>query len=161
MSPSNAPTAVAPVPAGYHSVTPYLCVNDASRAIDFYTQAFDAHETQRMTGPNGKIGHAEVRIGSSPVMLADEYPDMGFLSPTTLGGPGLTLLLYVADVDAVFAKAIAAGAEALRPVHVEFYGDRTGTLRDPFGHVWHVSSRVEDVPPDELRSRAQKAMAGG
>jgi PhnB protein len=156
-----APNPVPPVPAGYHTVTPYLCVAGAARALDFYKEAFGAVETLRMTGPDGKIGHAEIRIGTSPIMLADEYPDMGFRSPTTLGGAGLTLLVYVDDADAVFTRAIAAGAQELRPLHLEFYGDRTGTLQDPFGHVWHISTRVEEISPDELSARAQKVMSEG
>src|SRR4051812_47963087 len=120
--------AVKPIPEGYHTVTPYLIVNGGAQAIDFYKQAFGATELFRMDGPDGKVGHAEIRIGNSPVMLADEFPDMGFRSPRSLGGAGVSLMIYVEDVDAQFRQAIAAGAKELRPVKDQFYGDRSGTL---------------------------------
>lgn len=145
-----------PIPDGYHSVTPYLIVKGASRAIDFYKQAFGATELLRMDGPDGSIGHAEIKIGDSPVMLADEHPEMGFRSPQTLGGPGLSLMIYVENVDEVFPRAIAAGAKELRPVQNQFYGDRSGTLEDPFGHIWTVSTHVEDIPEDEMLRRSEE-----
>jgi len=151
--------AVKPIPDGYHSVTPYLIVNDAARALEFYKKAFDAVELMRMPGPDGKIGHAEIKIGDSPVMLADEAPSMGARSPRTIGGSPITLMVYLKDVDAQVAKAVAAGATLTRPVANQFYGDRTGGLDDPFGHHWYLATHVEDVPPDELEKRAAKAMA--
>ncbi|MFA9438232.1 VOC family protein [Uliginosibacterium sp. sgz301328] len=150
---------IAPIPDGYPAVTPYLCCKNGAAALDFYKRAFGAVETMCMKGPDGKIGHAEFRVGNSPVMMADECPDMGFLSPATIGGAGVNIMMYVDDVDTVFKRALGAGAEELRPVRNEFYGDRTGTLRDPFGHVWHVATHVEDVAPDELERRAREAMS--
>jgi PhnB protein len=149
------------VPEGYHSVTPYLAVDDGARAIAFYKEAFGATEVMRMPGPGGKIGHAEIRIGDSRIMLADEYPDMGFRSPKTYGGSPVGLHLYVEDVDAVASKARAAGAKELRPVKDQFYGDRTGSFEDPFGHVWHLATRKENLSPDELQRRAKQAMQHG
>ncbi len=146
--------AVKPVPDGYHSVTPYLIVSDAARAIDFYTRAFGATEQFRLDAPGGKIGHAELRIGDSMVMLADEFPDMGARGPQTIGGSPVQLLLYVPDVDAVFARAVSAGAVAARPVKDQFYGDRSGNLTDPFGHSWTVATHTEDVSPDEMARRS-------
>src|SRR5690606_34489781 len=124
------------IPEGYHSLTPYLAVDDGARAIAFYQEAFGASEVMRMARPNGKVGHAELQIGDSRIMLADEYPDMGFRSPKTYGGSPVGLHLYVEDVDAVARRAVAAGAKELRPVKDQFYGDRTGSFEDPFGHVW-------------------------
>lgn len=146
---------VQPVPAGYHSVTPYLLIRDAARAIAFYQDAFGAVEAMRFNGPDGKIAHAEVRIGDSHVMLADESPDQGFVGPQTLGGAGISLMLYVDDVDATFACAVAAGATARRPVADQFYGDRVGTLVDPFGHVWSIGTHREDVSVEEMQRRMQ------
>jgi PhnB protein len=145
-----------PIPQGYHSVTPYLIVKGAARAIEFYKQAFGATELMRMEGPDGSVGHAEIKIGDSPVMLADEYPDMGYRSPQTLGGAGVSLLVYIDNVDDLFRQAIAAGGKELRPVQDQFYGDRTGTLEDPFGHVWSLATHVEDVSPEEMRRRSEK-----
>ena len=148
--------AVAPLPPGYPSVTPYLIVRGAAQAIDFYQRAFGAVELFRLDGPDGTIGHAEIRIGDSPVMLADGmggYPD-----PLTLGGAGASFMLYVPDVDAAFARAVAAGATVKRPVADQFYGDRTGTLVDPFGHVWSLGTHVEDVPPEEMDRRFKAMM---
>jgi len=142
---------VQPIPAGYHSVTPYLMVRDAARAIAFYRDAFGAKEVMRFDGPNGKIAHAEVTIGDSHVMLADESPE--FAGPQTLGGAGVSLMLYVDDVDATFAQAVAAGATARRPVADQFYGDRLGTLADPFGHVWSIATHREDVSLGEMQRR--------
>lgn len=149
---------VKPVPEGYHSITPYLVVNDAAGAIEFYKTAFGASELMRMAAPNGRIGHAELRIGDSRVMLADEFPEMGARSARTIGGSPVHIYLYVEDVDAVTGRALAAGAKELRPVKDQFYGDRSGSIEDPFGHVWHVSTHQEDVPPDELKRRADQAM---
>jgi PhnB protein len=149
---------VKPIPEGYHSITPYLVVNDAAGAIEFYKSAFGASELMRMAAPGGRVGHAEIRIGDSRVMLADEFPEMGARSARTLGGSPVHIYLYVEDVDAVTGKALAAGAKELRPVKDQFYGDRSGSIEDPFGHVWHVSTHKEDVPQDELKRRADKAM---
>ena len=143
---------VNPIPDGYQAVTPYLIVSGAARALDFYTQVFGATEIMRMPGPNG-VAHAEMRIGDSVVMLADESPDMGYKGPVALGGSPVSLMLYVADVDATFQRAVAAGAVQQRPVQDQFYGDRSGTLEDPFGHVWTVATHIEDVAPDEIDRR--------
>ena len=150
--------AVKAIPDGYHTVTPYLIVKGAGRAIDFYKQAFGASERMRMEGPNGTVGHAEIEIDGSAVMLADEFPDMGFRSPQSLGGAGVSLHLYVKDVDARFNQAVAAGAKVLRPVQDQFYGDRSGTLEDPFGHVWSISTHKEDLSSEEIRKRAEAFM---
>jgi PhnB protein len=150
-----------PVPEGYHSVTPYLAIDGAAEAIEFYKKAFAATEVMRMPAPGGKVGHAEIEIGGSRIMLADEYPDMDFRSPKAYGGTSVTLHLYVGDVDAVARQATLAGAKELRPVKDEFYGDRTGSFEDPFGHVWHIATRKEDLSPDELKRRAKKAMQQG
>jgi PhnB protein len=144
---------VKPIPEGYHSVTPYLIVKGAAAAISFYQKAFGATELFRMEH-EGKVGHAEIKIGDSPIMLADEAPEMGFTSPREDGGASVSIMLYVDSVDSVFAKAIEAGATELRPVTDQFYGDRSGTLRDPFGHVWNVATHVEDVSPEEMEKRA-------
>lgn len=149
--------AVKPIPDGYHTVTPYLIVQGAADAIEFYKKAFSASELFRMAGPDGRVGHAEIRIGDSPIMLADEFPDRGARGPKTIGGSPVTILLYVEDVDAVFGAAVAAGGKAISPVTNQFYGDRSGSVEDPFGHHWHISTHVEDVPPDELQQRAQAA----
>lgn len=146
-----------PVPAGYHSVTPYLLVHDANRALAFYAQAFGARELMRFPLPGGKVAHAEVMIGDSHVMLADETDE--FAGPQRLGGAGVSLMLYVADVDATFARAIAAGATERRAVADQFYGDRNGTLVDPFGHVWTIGTHVEDVSAEEAQRR-MAALAG-
>ncbi len=143
-----------PIPEGYHSATPYLIVRDAASAIEFYKKAFGATELMRMADPSGRIGHAEIRIGNSPIMLADEVSEMGYRSPQSLGGSPVSILLYVEDVDAVFSQAIAAGAKVQRPVADQFYGDRIGGVTDPFGHVWYVATHKEDVSPEELRKRA-------
>jgi len=143
-----------PIPEGYKGATPYLCVNGAASAIDFYKQAFGAMETMRITDPSGKIGHAEIKIGEAPIMLADEFPDMGFRSPQAFGGSPVTIHLYVADVDTLFSQAVAAGAKAVEPVEDKFYGDRAGKLEDPFGHVWYIATHKEDVAPEEVQKRA-------
>jgi PhnB protein len=150
--------AVRPVPDGYHTVTPYLIVKGAAQAIDFYKKAFGAVELMRIDAPGGKVGHAEIKLGDSPVMLADEFPEMGASSPQTIGGSPVGLLLYVPDVDAVFARAVSAGAKVLHPVADKFYGDRAGTVVDPFGHQWTVATHKEDVAPDELQRRAKAFM---
>ena len=146
------------IPDGYHSVTPYLIVNGAAKAIDFYKRAFGAVELMRMPGPDGKIGHAEIRIGDSAIMLADEHPAMGYRSPQSLGGAAVNLMVYVERVDDVFGRAIAGGAKELQAIKDQFYGDRSGTLQDPFGHTWTVATHVEDVPPEEMGRRAEKFM---
>ena len=151
---------VKPIPEGYHSVTPYLSIKGAAAAIDFYKQVFGATELFRMGGPDGKIGHAEIKIGNSPIMLADEFPEMEFVSPKTLGGTPVGLMIYVEDVDTMYKQAISAGAKEIKPLQNQFYGDRSGTLRDPFGHVWTVATHVEDVPPEELEQRAAAAHSG-
>jgi PhnB protein len=151
---------VKPIPEGYSRVTAYLCVDGASDAIEFYTSVFGATERMRMGAPEGKIGHAELELGDSVIMLADEFPDMGFRSPGAYGGTPVLLHVYVEDVDAVFDRAVAAGAKAVRPVENQFYGDRSGQFEDPFGHHWNVATHVEDVPPEEIASRAAAAMAG-
>ncbi|WP_031079336.1 VOC family protein [Streptomyces sp. NRRL S-118] len=149
---------VQPIPEGYPRVTPYLCVDGAAAAIDFYVAVLGAEERMRMPAPDGRIGHAELALGNSVIMLADEFPDMEFRSPKAVGGTPITLHVYVADVDAVFAKALAQGARELSPVKNEFYGDRTGQFEDPYGHRWNIASHIEDVPPDELEKRAREAM---
>jgi PhnB protein len=152
--------AVKKIPDGHNRVSPYLIINGAERALDFYRQAFDAVELFRFKAPDGKIGHAEVRIGDTVIMLADEFPDHDAHSTRKFGGSPVGLHLYCEDVDAVAAKATAAGAKVKRPLADQFYGDRNGTLEDPFGHIWHLSTHIEDVPPDELARRAKEAMAG-
>ncbi|MEV7525135.1 VOC family protein [Streptomyces sp. NPDC091371] len=149
---------VQPVPEGYPRVTPYLCVDGASAAIDFYVSVLGARERMRMAAPDGRIGHAELELGKSVIMLADEFPDIGFRSPKAVGGTPITLHVYVEDVDAVFAEAIARGATEVSPVKDEFYGDRTGQFEDPFGHRWNVATHIEDVPPDEMAKRSEEAM---
>jgi len=150
---------VKPIPEGYHTATPYLTVHDGARALDFYKQAFGAQVVVRMDGPDGKVGHAEIQIGDSRIMLADEYPNMGAKSPETLGASPVAILLYVEDVDAVFQQAVAAGAKEDRPVQDQFYGDRSGSVVDPFGHRWLVATHTEDVSPEEMKRRMAKAMA--
>ncbi|MFE7554002.1 VOC family protein [Streptomyces gardneri] len=150
--------AVQPIPEGYPCLTPYLCVDGAAAAIDFYVSVLGAVERMRMPAPGGIIGHAELTLGNSVIMLADEFPSMDFRSPKTVGGTPITLHLYVEDVDAVFAKALARGAKELQPVKNEFYGDRTGQLEDPFGHRWNLATHVEDVPEEEMEKRAKEAL---
>jgi PhnB protein len=145
--------AVQPIPEGYHTVTPYLIVKGAARAIEFYKKAFGATEMFRMPGPNDLIMHAEIKIGDSVVMLADEHPGMNYRSPLGLGGTTVSLLLSVADVDKSFAQALAAGATVQKPLQNQFWGDRMGTVADPFGHVWSLSTHIEDVPPEEMQRR--------
>jgi PhnB protein len=147
---------VKPIPDGYHSVTPYLIIRGAAQAMDFYSKAFGAQEQFKMPGPDGKIGHAEMRIGDSVIMLADENPNMGHKSPATLGGSPISILLYVEDCDAVFNQAVKAGAEVERPLANQFYGDRTGGVKDPFGFSWYIATHVEDVSPEEMERRAKE-----
>jgi PhnB protein len=147
-----------PIPDGYHTATPYLIVKGAAEAIEFYKKAFGATELMRMPQPGGKIGHAEIKIGDSPIMLADESPDVGARSPQSIGGSPVSIMLYVEDVDRIFSQAVAAGAKVKRPVADQFYGDRTGGIEDPFGHLWYIATHKEDVSPEEMRKRA--AVAG-
>ena len=142
-----------PIPDGYHTVTPYLILKDAAKAIDFYQKAFGAIEMVRMPGPGGKVMHAEIKIGDSPIMLADECPEMDALSPQTVGGSPIFIVLYVPDVDALSKQAVAAGAKVVRPVQNQFYGDRSGTFADPFGYRWTIGTHVEDVSPEEMQRR--------
>jgi PhnB protein len=147
-------------PEGYHTATPYLIIKGAAAAIDFYKKAFSATELMRMADPKtNHIGHAEIKIGDSPIMLADEHPDMGYKSPKSLGGTPVSLMLYVDDVDSVAKQALAAGAKVMRPVQDQFYGDRSGTFEDPFGHVWTIATHKEDLSPEEMGKRAAAAFA--
>jgi PhnB protein len=152
--------AVKPIPDGYPQVTPYLCVEGAEKAIAFYSEVLGATERMRMPSPDGRLGHAELMLGDSVIMLSDEWPEMNMLGPLAIGGTATTISVYVEDVDAVFARAIAAGATSIRPVEDQFYGDRAGQFLDPFGHRWSVATHVEDVPPDEMERRAKEAMGG-
>ena len=141
------------IPSGYAGVTPYLIIRGAARALEFYKKAFGAAELMRFPGPGGTIGHAEIKVGEGVVMLADESLEMGHKSPQTLGGTAVTLLFYVADVDAQFAKALAAGGTVKQGLKDQFYGDRSGTITDPFGHIWTIATHKEDVSPDEMQRR--------
>lgn len=149
---------VKPIPDGYSTVTPYLYIKGAANAIDFYKKAFAATERFRMNGPNNTVGHAEIQIGDSTIMLADEFPNMGVKGPKTIGGSPVSIYLYVDDVDSVAQRAVKAGATLKQPVEDKFYGDRTGMLEDPYGHTWYVSTHVEDVPADELKRRVDEMM---
>ena len=151
--------AVKPIPDGYHTATPYLIIRGAGAAIEFYKKAFGATELFRFPTPDGKIGHAEIKIGDSPIMMADEYPEMGYNGPQTLGGSPVSVMIYVEDVDTVFNRAVDAGATVKEAVQDKFYGDRIGTLVDPFGHVWHVSTHKEDISMEEMEKRAKAASA--
>jgi len=148
---------VKPIPDGYHTATPYLYIKGASAAIDFYKKAFGAVELYRMAGPDGTVHHAEIKIGDSPIMLADENAQMGALSPQSIGGTPFSIMLYVEDVDSLFNQAIGAGGEQIRAVADQFYGDRTGGLKDPFGFQWWIGTHVEDVAPEEMEARAKAA----
>jgi PhnB protein len=152
---------VKPIPDGYHAVTPYLIIQGAAKAIEFYKQALGATELFRMEapGPGGLIGHAEIKIGDSPIMLADEYPDMGYRGPKHYGGTPVSILIYVPNADAVYQQALAAGATVLKPIQDQFYGDRSGTVIDPFGHVWTIATHTEDLTPEEVGRRAERAMS--
>jgi PhnB protein len=150
-----------PIPEGYPRVTPYLIVDGASAAIDFYTSVLGATERMRMSAPDDRVGHAELEIGDSVIMLADESPEMDARSPRTVGGTPVSLHVYVEDADSTFERAIGARATALQQVEDKFYGDRSGSFEDPFGHRWHVATHVEDVPPGEMEKRAAAAMSAG
>ena len=147
------PAKTNPVPQGYHHVTPYLIIKGAAAAIDFYKDVFGASEIMRMPQPDGRIGHAEMKLGDSFIMLADEYPEMDIVSPATLGNSTVGILLYVDDVDATFNKAVSRGAKVNKPLADQFYGDRSGTVIDPFGHKWTIATHVEDVSPQEMERR--------
>ena len=151
--------AVQPIPKGYHAATPYLIVEGASDAIAFYEKAFGATESLRLDGPGGRVMHAEFKIGDSPMMIADECPEMGARSPKAFGGSSMHLHLYVEDVDATVGRAVEAGAVVVRPVQDQFYGDRSGVLEDPFGHKWNVATHVEDVTPEQMGERFAAMMA--
>ena len=152
--------AVQPIPDGYHTLQIYLAVEDASTAIDFYKQAFGAEETIRMPGPDGSVAHAELQIGDSKLMLSDPFPQSDVRPPAERGGPTASVFMYVDDVDAVFEQAQVAGATVSSPLENMFWGDRFGSLTDPFGHVWSIATHIEDVPEDEMAERAAAAMAG-
>jgi PhnB protein len=151
---------VKPIPEGYPRVSPYLIVDGGEAAIDFYTTVLGATERMHMPSPGGRIGHAELALGDSLIMLADEHPEMGIVGPKSVGGTPVMISAYVEDVDSVFDRALAQGAKSVRPVENQFYGDRTGQFEDPFGHRWSIATHVEDVPPEEMEKRAAEAMAG-
>jgi PhnB protein len=152
---------VKPIPEGYPQVTPYLIVDDASAAIDFYNEVLGTTERVRLPGPDGKVGHSELQLGDSLIMLADEYPEMGSRGPKSIGGSPVTLSVYVDDVDSVFQRALKAGATSLREPADQFYGDRSGQFEDPFGHRWSVQTHIEDVSPEEMARRAAAQAPGG
>jgi PhnB protein len=153
--------AVKPIPDGYAEITPYLFIDGAAAAIDYYKTVFGAEERMRLPGPDGKIGHAELTIGKSVLMLADEAPDMGALGPKSVGGASTSIMVYVPDVDATFKTAVANGGKELQPVEDKFYGDRSGEVEDPFGHRWSISTHIEDVSEEEMSRRMQAFMSGG
>ena len=150
---------VKPIPDGYHAVTPYLCIKGVAAAIEFYKKAFGAKESMRILMPDGKIGHAEISIGDSCISLADEFPEENFRSPESIGGSPVHIHLYVQDVDRIVKQAIALGAKTLKPVMAQFYGDRSGSLEDPFGHIWHVATHIKDLTPEEIQKAADTACA--
>jgi PhnB protein len=150
---------VDPIPSNYPRVTPYLSVDGAAKAIDFYCKVFGATERGRMPGPDGNIGHAELTLGDSMIMLSDPFPEMGAPTPQALGGSAVTVMVYVDDVDAVFKRAIKAGAKEISPVQDQFYGDRSGQFEDPFGHRWNVASHIEDVSPEEMDKRVAQMIS--
>ncbi len=152
---------VQPIPSGYHSVTPYLIIAGAEKAIEWYRVSFHAEEKLRLVGPGGSIGHAEIKIGNSVVMLADEHPDFGVHAPGHFGGSPASLMIYVEDVDEVFSRSVELGAEEIRPLQDQFYGDRTGTLKDPFGHQWTIATHIEDVSTDEAQRRFNEMLKDG
>jgi PhnB protein len=152
---------VKPIPDGYPRVTPSLIIDGAPAAIEFYDAVLGTSVRMRMDSPDGKVGHAELQLGDSVIMLADEFPDMGYLGPKSVGGTSVTLSVYVEDVDAVFERALAAGATEVRAIENQFYGDRSGQFEDPFGHRWNVATHIEDVPDDEMMRRATEAMSEG
>jgi PhnB protein len=147
------------IPAGYRTVTPYLTIKNGAKALEFYTKAFGATEIYKLMMPDGRLGHAEIRLGDSMIMLGDEFPEYGGKAPDTLGGSPVSIYLYVEDVDAFFKRALAAGAKERKPVMDQFYGDRSGQLEDPFGHLWWVATHKEDVTPEEIQKRAQAMFA--
>ncbi len=151
-------TVVSPIPEGYRTITPYLVCNNAAEAIEFYKKAFGAIETMRMDDPSGRVGHAEIQIGDSRVMLADEFPEMNVLGPKSIGGTPVSIMVYVEDVDKSFEQAVLAGAAVTRPLENKFYGDRAGSLEDPFGHSWHLASRKEMLSIEELKQRMASEM---
>lgn len=151
---------VKPIPEGYHTVTSYLIIDGAADAIEYYKKAFGATELFRFPAPGGKIGHAEIKIGDSPIMLADAYPELGYNGPKSLNGSPVSLMIYVDSVDTVFSRAVEAGASVKEAVTDKFYGDRMGTLIDPFGHVWHIGTHKEDISVEEMKKRAQGAAGG-
>ena len=151
--------ATKPIPEGYHTVSPYLAVDDAARAIEYYVKAFGAKELVRMEAPGGKVGHAELELGDSRIMLSDPFPQASTRPPKELGGTSASVFMYVEDVDAVVKRAVDAGATVTMEVADQFWGDRFGTITDPFGHVWSIATHVEDVPPEEMAERAKAAMA--
>jgi PhnB protein len=150
---------VKPIPDDYPRVSPYLFIDGASAAIDFYCSVLGARERMRMPGPDGRVFHAELELGDSMIMLGDQNPDIDLRGPLAIGGTSMMMHVYVEDVDSVFERAVSAGAKALRPVEDQFYGDRSGRFEDPFGHRWDVATHVEDVPPEEMEKRAAAAMA--
>jgi PhnB protein len=154
---------VKPIPEHYPTLTPYLCCKNAAAAIEFYKNAFGAREEEsmRMTTPDGKVGHCEIWIGNAFVMLTDESPQMNFRSPQSIGGSPVTLVLYVNDVDEIANRAVAAGAKLVQPVADMFYGDRAGTIQDPFGHIWHIATHKEDLSPEEIKKRAASHYSSG
>jgi len=148
-------TLIKPIPDGYHTVTPYLVIKNAAKAIEFYKEAFGATELMRLPAPDGNVMHAEIRIGDSPVMLCDECPTWNALSPETIGGTSVSIMLYLEDVDTVVNRAVAAGATLVMPVADQFWGDRMGTVVDPFGHKWSIATHTEDVSPEEIATRVK------
>jgi len=148
------------IPAGHRTVEPYLAIKNAAEALEFYKKAFGATEIYKLMMPDGRLGHAEIRLGDSIIMLSDEFPEYGGKAPGTLGGSPVSIHLYVENVDAIFKRALAAGAKEIKPVMDQFYGDRSGQLEDPFGHLWWVATHKEDVAPEEIQKRAQAMFAG-
>jgi len=148
------------IPAGHHTASPYLAIKNAAEALEFYKKAFGANEIYKLMMPDGRLGHAEMRVGDSIIMMADEFPEYGGKAPQTLGGSPVSIYLYVEDVDAFFKKALAAGAKERKPVMDQFYGDRSGQLEDAFGHLWWVATHKEDVAPEEIQKRAEAMFAG-
>ena len=153
------PTSVKPIPDGHRTVAPYLAIKNAAAALEFYEQGFGAVETYKLIVPDGRVGHAEIRLGDSLIMLSDEFPELGGKAPEALGGSPVSIQLYVEDVDAFVKRAVAAGARELKPVANQFYGDRSGQLQDPFGHLWWVATHKEDVASDEMQRRVRALFA--
>jgi PhnB protein len=147
------------IPAGHRTVTPYLAIKNAAKALEFYKKAFGAMESYKLMIPDGRLGHAEIRLGDSMIMLADEFPEYGGKAPETLGGSPVSIHLYVEDVDSFFKKALAAGAKEIKPVMDQFYGDRSGQLEDPFGHLWWIATHKEDIALEEMQKRVQAMFA--